>query len=180
MFVCPVSDHQSYFCLGRELVFISLLVKTILCSPVGMPFRSIDQEQKARGHHADIYVHTRTSLASSSGAATHRHFVTRRPNARSPDPPPVLDPSACLSFFLRCKRKHQPKPKFTRSIQYQTSVSSSASEVLAATPADLSLKVEEGADGRPVVLSMPYVTGKLEEQGVVQPGMVRGRGGGAK
>lgn len=43
---------------------------------------------------------------------------------------------------------------------------------MAATPDDLSLKVEEGSDGRPVVVSMPYVTGKLEKEGVVQPGMV--------
>ena len=57
-------------------------------------------------------------------------------------------------------------------IQYQNSVSTSASEVVAATPDDLSVKVEEGSDGRPVVVSMPYVTGKLEKDGVVQPGTV--------
>lgn len=51
-------------------------------------------------------------------------------------------------------------------------MSASPSEVLAATPEDLSLKLEEGKDGRPVVLSMPYVRGKLEKGGVIQPGMV--------
>ncbi|CAM9136355.1 unnamed protein product [Scytosiphon promiscuus] len=60
----------------------------------------------------------------------------------------------------------------SRLKQYQSAVSASPSEVLAATPEDLSLKVEEGKDGRPVVVSMPYVRGKLEKEGVVQPGMV--------
>lgn len=44
--------------------------------------------------------------------------------------------------------------------------------MLAATPEELSLKVEEGSDGRPVVVSMPYVKGVLEKEGVLQPGMV--------
>lgn len=61
---------------------------------------------------------------------------------------------------------------FVFVFQYQNAVSASPSEVLAATPEDLSLKVEEGKDGRPVVLSMPYVRGKLEKGGVIQPGMV--------
>eukprot|EP00903_Cladosiphon_okamuranus_P011757 g11052.t1 len=60
----------------------------------------------------------------------------------------------------------------SRLKQYQSSLSGSPSEVVAATPEDLSLKVEEGSDGRPVVVSMPYVTGKLEKEGIVQPGMV--------
>lgn len=41
-----------------------------------------------------------------------------------------------------------------------------------AAPDELSLAVEEGAGGRPVVASMPYVKGSLEKDGVIQPGMV--------
>ena len=59
-------------------------------------------------------------------------------------------------------------------LQYQSTVSTSPSEVLAATPEELSLVVEEGkGDGRPVVTSMPYVKGRLEKEGIIQPGMVR-------
>lgn len=57
--------------------------------------------------------------------------------------------------------------------QYQNAVSSPPTEVVAATPEDLSLCVEEGKDGRPLVRSMPYVKGRLEKEGVIQPGMVR-------
>lgn len=52
-------------------------------------------------------------------------------------------------------------------------MSQNPAEALAACPEELSLTVEEGDDGRPKVLTMPYVKGKLERDSIVQPGMVR-------
>lgn len=87
-------------------------------------------------------------------------FLT--PNTGAPPPAP---PSP---------RSPVPLPPLVLLDQYQGG-SSSSTEALAACPEDLSLTVEEGEDGRPRVVSMPYVKGKLEKEGVVQPGMVRFR-----
>lgn len=107
-------------------------------------------------------------------------FTNDQPLAVLPPPPPRYPAHLTYPSAYRLSMPNQPQPGIKpRSIcstggsfQYQSSVSASPSEVVAATPDDLSVKVEEGGDGRPVVLSMPYVTGKLEKEGVVQPGMV--------